>query len=161
MKQSQFRNVIVSGMLACALLVAIALRHGSPPPVYDESGERLESLFAGIAPDAEVKEAVLRDGASSGGSLAPCQSTSPLVRHLAGWINPPVASAYSCSAGCGGHHMYYQSRPCPTGCNTIDTHNLFYVSPNRAPWHLGRQDVGGLSCRECGPCAQMTCENWY
>ena len=48
MKQSQFRNVIVSGMLACALLVAIALRHGSPPPVYDESGERLESLFAGV-----------------------------------------------------------------------------------------------------------------
>lgn len=153
--------MIVAGTLACILLVGIALWHGSPPPHYDESGARLESLFAGIAPDAEAREAVLRDGASAGSSLAHCRPTSPLVRHLASWINPPVASAYSCSAGCSGHHMYYQSRPCPTGCNTIDRHNFFYVDPNRAMWHLGRQDVGGLSCNECGPCAQRTCENWY
>lgn len=76
MKQSQLRNAVVSGTVDCALAVAIALRPEPPAPVYDDSGERLESLFAGIAPDAEAREAVVRDRSSSGGSLAPCQSTS-------------------------------------------------------------------------------------
>lgn len=159
--RSRLRNIVVSAAIGSALIATVAVtRHPTPTyPVYDGSGERLDSLFTGIAPDEEAKAAFLRDGAR--GPSTPCQEAPEFVRRLASWIDPPSVSAYSCGSACSGHHMYYETRPCPTGCNTVDRHNFHYSSPNRSPWQIGRREIGELTCGECGPCAESSCTNWY
>lgn len=90
------RKVIVFGALTTALVATIAVVRSPAPtnPVYDGSGERLESLFGGLAPDAEAKESFLWEGASAKGASDPCQQAPAIVRQLASWIDPPSVSAH-------------------------------------------------------------------
>lgn len=156
------REVIVFGVLASALVATIAVTWPPAPtyPVYDGSGVRLESLFAGLAPDAEARESFLWEGASARRASDPCRQAPAIVRQLASWIDPPSASAYSCGTGCGGHYMYYVSRRCSTGCNS-GWHSFYYSDPNQSMWQLGWKQPGGTTCGECGLCAEITCINWY
>lgn len=46
------QTMLVSGILAVALVAAVSFDgRGSSCLVYDESGNELESLFAGVSPD--------------------------------------------------------------------------------------------------------------
>ena len=157
------REFVIFAALASALIatVTVALLPAPSYPVYNGSGERLESLCAGVAPDPEAKVSFLRDGAGARGASDPCQKAPALVRHLASWINPPSASAYSCGADCNGHNMVSRYRPCPQGCDTTGGHYCYYSDPQNSPWHVGWQDAVDLACGECGPWAERSCTNRY
>lgn len=124
------QELIVSGILAIALIAAIAVDRLSPQPlIYDESGNELESLFVGAAPDSGAVDAILEDGALAGGSSAPCQDASAMMRHFSSWISPPSVSASGCGGSCTGHYQRSQRRQCPTGCNSNDSYRYFYSDP--------------------------------
>jgi len=99
----------ILGVLALGVVLGVAgfgARSGNPL-VYDESGQSLESLFAGVIPDLAAKDSILENAARVRDKSVPCSPAPDLVQHLASWITPPSVAAYNCSgSSCSGHHMY-------------------------------------------------------
>lgn len=129
--------------VACALIATatVTLRPAPSYPIYDGSGERLESLSAGIAPDAEAKVSLLHDGASARGF----DGSLPAGTGLRTWsckTRIPVSPLPAKLRYDGGHYFYYSD-------------------PQHSPWRVGWQDAGELACGTCGPCAERSCTNWY
>lgn len=151
--------LLIFGILAVALVAVVSFDGlGYSYPVYDESGDEIESLFVGVSPDLGAMDALINDGAIARSSVY-YPDKSAIMRHLSSWISPPSVSATGCGGSCTGHYQRSQLRQCSIGCDSNDSERFFYSDPQRVPWHWGRYQIGSLACGDCGPCQEQGCTN--
>ena len=133
--------------------------------LYDESGNRLESLFVGVPRSLEAKGSLLAEGALEGGTSRNCAPRSPnrgslldgVESSLSDWFSPlsAFASGHCSGSGCIGHWMYFEWRLCYT-CGSTSDYAFYYSDPNRAQYYNGYRYVGGAYCNDC-ICAEVGC----